>query len=482
MTFADRFRRGERLLGALLRMPNEGLVELAGMVGLDYVLIDVEHGPADQLPLAHHITAAQANGLAVLVRVGSPADVLRVLDLGVDGIVAPHVSSIEVAQEYVAAVHYPPFGRRGFAGYTRAGRYGLRTATEHLERSRESLLVLMIEDPAGLDAAAGIAALDGVDGLMLGPADLAAELGLIGRPGDPQIVAAGQSVREHARAAGVAAMTIVASPQAAAEAFDLGYTAVMYNVQLVLSELFTELARPGRSPAPAAGEPLLLLPGMLGDGSVWDAVAAQLGDVSSPQFVRVDLDASVPEMAASVLAVAPERFALAGHSLGAIVALEIARQAPQRVTRLALVNGSGRAPSDEQQVSWSSLLDRLDAGEFAAIVDELASATLPTAKRRDAALVAVGQRMARAVGPAGLRRQLEAQRARTSYLDVAASLAVPVLVVSGALDEVCPPERQHELLAHCPRARLVTLDGAGHMSPVESPDELAAALREWLSE
>ena len=96
--FADRFRSGDPLLGALMRMPNESMAELAGLVGLDFVLIDTEHGPGDQLALAQHINAAAANGLATMVRIGRPEEILRVLDLGVDGILAPHVSSIEQAR------------------------------------------------------------------------------------------------------------------------------------------------------------------------------------------------------------------------------------------------------------------------------------------------------------------------------------------------------------------------------------------------
>ncbi|HEV7204601.1 MAG TPA: aldolase/citrate lyase family protein [Jatrophihabitans sp.] len=480
--FATRFRRGDRLLGALVRMPNENLVELAGLVGLDYLVIDTEHGPGDQLALTHHVVAAQANGIAVIVRVGRPDEVLRVLDLGVHGILAPHVSSVDQARAYLDAVHYPPLGRRGFAAYTRAGNYGLRTATEHLDASRESLLITMIEDPDGLAAAGDIAGLDGVDGLMLGPADLACELGAVGRPDDPRIAAAGQAVRDRARAAGIVPVSIVGAPEAAERAFAAGDTAVMFNVQLLLGQLFTRLAASGPEPAEAAPEPLVLLPGMLGDATVWEGVATELGRVAEPRFDRIDLDASIPGMADSVLAVAPERFALAGHSLGAIVALEIVRRAPERVTRLALVNASGRGPSDDQQAAWSTLLEHLDSDGFDGVAADLARATLPPTRRADPALVAAGERMARAVGPDGLRRQLRAQQARTSYLDDVAAIDVPVLIVSGALDEVCPPARQDELLAHCPRARLVTLDDAGHMAPLERPAEVAAALRRWLAE
>lgn len=476
--FTDRFRRGERLLGALMRMPNEILVELAGAVGLDYVVIDTEHGPGDQLALLHHLVAAQANGIAVLVRVGDPGEVLRVLDLGADGILAPHVSSVEQARAYVDAAHYPPLGHRGFAAYTRAGRFGLGTAEQHRVAARDVLIVTMIEDPAGLAAVADIASVDGIDGLMLGPADFATELGVLDRPDDPRIAAAARTVRDCARAEGIAPVSIVGSVDAAQRAFDDGATAVMYNVQQVLNGVFSGLTEPVRADI-ASTEPIVFLPGMLGDDSLWDAVAARLRDVAVPRFGRIDLDASVPDMAESVLAAAPERFVLAGHSLGAIVALEIVRRAPQRISRLVLVNASGRGPTPEQQAAWSGLLDELDAGGFDDVASRLARETLPAVRRDDAALVATGERMAQAIGADGLRRQLSAQLARTSYLDD--PIDAPVLIVSGALDQVCPPERQRELLEHCSNARLVTLDDAGHMAPLERPDAVAAALRDWLT-
>jgi pimeloyl-ACP methyl ester carboxylesterase len=220
---------------------------------------------------------------------------------------------------------------------------------------------------------------------------------------------------------------------------------------------------------------------MLGDATGWDAVAADLVDVAAPQFARIDLDDSITEIARSVLAVAPERFALAGHSLGAIVALEIMRQAPERVTRLALVNASGRGPSAAQQAAWAATITRLEAGEFTEVAGELARATLAPHRREDAELVDANLRMAFAVTADGMRRQLRAQQARTSYLDDLAGYAVPVLIVSAGLDDVCPPERQAELLAHCPSARLVTIPDAGHLTPLEQPTALAAHLRTWLT-
>ena len=495
LSFADRVRSGHPLLGALLRMPNESMVELAGLVGLDFVVIDTEHGPGDQLALAQHITAATANGLATVVRVSRPEEILRALDLGANGILAPHISTVGQARELVSAAHYPPLGRRGFAAYTRAGRYGLTPPAEHHARSGQTVILAMIEDPLGLAAAAEIAGVDGIDGLMLGPADFAVELGVLGTT-DDRVTAAARAVRADALAAGVAPVSIVGSPSAARTAFAAGDRVVLYNVAHTLGELFTRLAaaRPESArprPGAAAGlfttapspdrEPLVLLPGMLSDATVWEAVAAELAELCAPQFGRIDLDESVVEMAASVLAVAPARFALAGHSLGAIVALEVARQAPERLTRLALINASGRSPSDTQQYAWANTLTRLEQGEFADVAAEMSRLTVPPARREDAELVGANQRMAAHIGAVGLRRQLHAQQTRTSYLPGLAAIDLPVLVVSGSLDEICPPHLQEEIVAHCPRARLIRLADAGHMSPLERPTALAAALREWLS-
>jgi 4-hydroxy-2-oxoheptanedioate aldolase len=493
-SFGVRLRRGERLLGGLLRMPNEGLIELAGMAGLDFVVIDTEHGPGDQLALARHLSAA-GTGMRTVVRIGHPSEAMRVLDLGADAVLAPHVSSVADARALIEAVHYPPLGRRGFANYTRAGRYGLTGPADHHAAARAVAVIVMIEDADGLAAAAEIAALDGIDGLMLGPADFAMSLGVVGGVDDPRVIAAVVAVRSAAHAAGIAALSIAGTPAAAKASFRDGDDAVMYNLAQALGDLFTSLVAagsesgpdndgfsvgPGLSPLLTRQENLLLVPGMLADQTVWDATASELIDAAAPQFARIDLDESIAELATSILAVAPARFALVGHSLGAIVALEIVRRAPQRVTRLALINATARAPAQEQQAAWATTIARLEAGEFSAVAAELARRTLPPGRRDDAALVAANERMAFTVAADGLRRQLRAQQGRTSYLDELAAIAVPVLIVSGALDDVCPPERQREILAHCPRAHLVSLDGAGHMVPLEQPAELAVLLRSWL--
>ncbi|MGW7521119.1 HpcH/HpaI aldolase family protein [Streptomyces sp. NPDC054796] len=239
-----RLADGERLRGVLLRLPSETLVEMAGVAGFDYAVIDCEHGPADTALLQQHLTAAAAHGLDVLVRVGSaePALALRCLDLGAAGLIHPHVDGPEDAARAVAASHYPPWGERGFATYSRAGRFGTVTAADHVAASRETLVVAMVETRRACEAADAIAATEGVDAVLVGPADLAADCGFPG-PG----VVDGLIARAHdaARANERAVMTIVPGLDAARAAERQGAQLVLYNMAHVLMDTLRSLAAPG---------------------------------------------------------------------------------------------------------------------------------------------------------------------------------------------------------------------------------------------
>lgn len=238
MRLKPRLRDGDRLRGGIVRAPAEVLVELSGIAGLDYVLVDCEHGPDDLVPLQQHIALAQAHGVPVLVRVGraDPNQVLRVLDLGAEGIVAPHVESAREAEAVVRSAHYPPLGDRGFATYSRAGRYGAVTAAQHQSAAEDVLVIAMIETAAGVSNTDEILAVDGIDAVWVGPADLAVSLGVA--PGAPAAREAVDEVNGRARAAGVPVMSIVSSAeQGAASDADL----VVYNLAHILLETFRAL-------------------------------------------------------------------------------------------------------------------------------------------------------------------------------------------------------------------------------------------------
>jgi 4-hydroxy-2-oxoheptanedioate aldolase len=235
-----RLAGGERALGVLLRMPGEELVEMAAVAGFDFVLLDGEHGPADGVELRRHLAAAELYNVPVLVRVGSaePALVLRAIDAGAIGVVAPHVDTPEQARALVDSAHYPPLGHRGFATYGRAGRFGLVDPREHQERMlAETLVFGMIESPAGVRAAEEIVAVLGLDGIMVGVADLAASTTAEDQPAAEGLRHVHQVLADQ----GKLRMDIVNSLAAAQKSFADGAQLVVYNLTATVMAHLAEL-------------------------------------------------------------------------------------------------------------------------------------------------------------------------------------------------------------------------------------------------
>jgi len=243
-----RLAGGEPLLGALLRMPAEELVEMVAVSGFDFVLVDGEHGPAEVTELRRHVVLAETHGVPTLVRVGGqePALVLRALDAGAAGVVAPHVDTAAQAAALVASASYPPAGTRGFATYGRAGRYGLIDPADHLRRAAEQTLVFgMIESPAAVTEAAAIAATPGLDGIMVGIADLRAAT----TADDPDPGTSLAAVHRTLAEVGAYRMDIVNSLDQARTSFADGAHLVVYNLTATLMAHLADL-RTARPPVP----------------------------------------------------------------------------------------------------------------------------------------------------------------------------------------------------------------------------------------
>jgi 4-hydroxy-2-oxoheptanedioate aldolase len=239
----SRAEAGERLLGVLLRMPAEELAEMAAIAGFDFILVDCEHGPADLVSLRQHMAVAAIHGVPVLVRVGEGDSglILRALDQGAEGILAPHLDTAADAAALVSATHCPPLGTRGFATYSRAGRFGETDAAAHRDWFLANTLVLgMIESPAGVSAVEQIVATPGLDGIMIGPADLAAASG----PTDLPVATATAQVNTAIAAAGKLRMDIVGTPDAAAQAYADGAQLVVYNLAFSLMSHLRSLLSP----------------------------------------------------------------------------------------------------------------------------------------------------------------------------------------------------------------------------------------------
>lgn len=191
----SRWRDGDDLDGLMVPIPATPLIEIAGNLAYDFVILDAEHGPGDATVLHHHIATAHAVEIAALVRIHPSefAAIPRILDLGADGIVLPDIRTAEQAVAAAALAHFAPRGTRGYASGSTAGRWGTVEPTGHAATS--PLLVAMIEHPDGVAAAKQISRVAGVDGLFVGRADLAMAMSLGPEPAHPRVTEAVQAVR-----------------------------------------------------------------------------------------------------------------------------------------------------------------------------------------------------------------------------------------------------------------------------------------------
>ncbi|MEJ8277977.1 HpcH/HpaI aldolase family protein [Pseudonocardia spirodelae] len=235
-----RVAAGVRLSGALVRMPCEEIVEMLAVAGLDFVLVDCEHGPDDVGMLRTHVAHADAHGLPVLVRPGEGEHRLaqRALDQGARGIVAPHVEDAEEAAALVRALRYPPHGTRGFATYPRAGRFGSVTADEHRAAAGDVLVLAMLESPGAVARAGEIVAVDGIDGYLVGVADLGASRTAT----DPPVAELLAAVRADPAVRGAVRADLAVSAEAAAASFAGGAQLVVHNLTAVMMTAFRGLA------------------------------------------------------------------------------------------------------------------------------------------------------------------------------------------------------------------------------------------------
>lgn len=204
-TFRDRLTEGSRpLVGMWLCSGSPIVAEICAGAGLDWLLIDMEHSANGLEAVLGQLQVVAAYPSTPLVRVpvGDVVTIKRVLDVGAQNLLVPMISSAAEARSAVEAVRYPPRGRRGVgSALSRSARWNrvdnyLDDADEHVS------LFVQIETAAGVDAAADIASVDGVDGVFVGPSDLAASMGLLGHQTDPDVVAAVRRTFDAVRDAG----------------------------------------------------------------------------------------------------------------------------------------------------------------------------------------------------------------------------------------------------------------------------------------
>jgi pimeloyl-ACP methyl ester carboxylesterase len=225
---------------------------------------------------------------------------------------------------------------------------------------------------------------------------------------------------------------------------------------------------------------LALLSGLLCDETFWGDIPQRLSAVAEVQIVSFRGFSSIPTMARHVLDTAPEQVALAGHSMGGRVALEIMRCAPRRITGLALLNTGVHAVREGEPQSRGHLLRIAHEQGMAALAAEWLPPMMGSDGARTAELMPQLTAMIQRFTAEAYAAQISAMLNRPEVLSVLPTITVPTLLLSGSDDSWSPVSQQESIRRRIPHATLFEIHGAGHMAPTERPDSVAIALREWL--
>jgi pimeloyl-ACP methyl ester carboxylesterase len=231
-----------------------------------------------------------------------------------------------------------------------------------------------------------------------------------------------------------------------------------------------------------AKQGLVFVPGLLCDELLWQPQVAALADLADCWVADPTRSDTMAEVAAGVLRDAPfEKFALAGLSMGGYVALEMVRQAKHRVLKLALLDTSARADTPEQLRKRRAFISLAERGRFLGVTDALLPMLVHPGRLADRELVATIKKMARNTGKEAFVREERAIMSRADSLPWLRTIACPTLVSCGRQDALTPLEHHEEMARAVAGSNLEIIEDCGHLSTLERPAEVNAALRRWLA-
>lgn len=230
-----------------------------------------------------------------------------------------------------------------------------------------------------------------------------------------------------------------------------------------------------------AKPPLILLPGLLCDRALWEPQLVGLADIADMTVGDLTQSDTMAGMAQDVLRSAPERFALAGLSMGGYVSFEIMRQAPERITRLALLDTSARPDKPENTKDRQELIKLAKQGSFKGVTPRLLPRWVHPSRVNDPAIVETVTSMTQRVGRDAFIRQQTAIMGRADSRPGLSRIHCPTLVLCGHEDAATPVEAHREMAADIADARLVVVPECGHLSTLERPEAVNDALRRWLT-
>ncbi|KQV41363.1 4-hydroxy-2-oxoheptanedioate aldolase [Rhizobium sp. Root1204] len=234
--FKQALKEGRAQIGLWQALANPYTVEICAGAGYDWLLLDAEHAPNDIPLLVSQLQAMKGSASQAIIRppIGDTYIVKQLLDIGAQTLLIPMVDTAELAQKMVQAVRYPPHGVRG-VGAALARASAFNRIPDYLQTANDQVcLLVQVESRAGIANLDAIAATDGVDGVFVGPADLAADMGFLGKPGAPEVQAevekALAKIQSHGKAAGI----LIGDPDLARRYLDLGATFVAIGNDVTL--------------------------------------------------------------------------------------------------------------------------------------------------------------------------------------------------------------------------------------------------------
>lgn len=219
--------------------------------------------------------------------------------------------------------------------------------------------------------------------------------------------------------------------------------------------------------------PLILVSGLLCDESVWAHQIKNLSDLAVIKVVCPNQDRP-QKMVEEILSQSPDRFALAGHSMGGWLALEVMRRAPEKVTHLCLLNTTAKPDTPIKKAKRQEMIQRVENGQFSDIVEELVNNFVFNADLKSKVKM-----MLQKSGEHAFIREERSMLLRAECLSILPTIHCPTLVIHADKDKVFTLEDHQELASNIPNANLSILENCGHMSPMEKPEELTSLLRSW---
>ena len=238
--FKEKLKNGEKMFGPFLNMNYPAVVEIAGLAGFDFVILDNEHGEIPLESVGDLIRAAKVADIPAIVRVyeGNPELIDKALDLGADGVQVPNIGSKADAERAVQAAKFAPMGSRGCNRFVRAGKYGSIDKNQFFGKANEeTAVILQVEGQDGVAALSDILTVKGIDVLFVGPYDLSASLGIPGQVDHPKVIEQMEQIMKEAEKVGVAIGFFVDDVRKAVEWRNRGVQYVSFSSDV--GELYT---------------------------------------------------------------------------------------------------------------------------------------------------------------------------------------------------------------------------------------------------